>query len=391
MTSPRCVEIEAVIDREALGWSEAERLRVEHHLGDCEECRRTLAMSRMVRDTITTSTVTVSENATERALARAFDNVARGVARHDQKVAPRRIAMAMTVLVAAAAAAVLWMWTPRAAELAPRAADPSVTLAQGKPREQTLPAPQVEPSWIETSQEEQRTFGHASVRLAAATRVRFDEAQSDLLLEHGRLDIHVDASLGKGFSVTTRRFRAHVLGTKFLVTDDTVSVTEGRVRVVDLEGKVLAPELHAGERFTYGSRSEPAAASPEHARSVSARVWLVRARQALIRGDSEVARTLIARADDSRPRRQDRAEALTLRAEAALIERDTSAAIRFYENVARQYGDMTAGENAAFAAAQLTARSQPERARALYQRYLTRYPEGRFSAEARTRLQSVPR
>jgi hypothetical protein len=51
MTVNECSETERLIEREAQGWTEAERLRVEAHLGDCHDCREALAIARFVRDT----------------------------------------------------------------------------------------------------------------------------------------------------------------------------------------------------------------------------------------------------------------------------------------------------------------------------------------------------
>jgi hypothetical protein len=87
--------------------------------------------------------------------------------------------------------------------------------------------------------------------------------------------------------------------------------------------------------------------------------------------------------------RSDRAEAATLRAELALLEGDGAGALRTYRRIAAQYGELTAGENAAFAAAQLAARSAPNEARALLEAYLTRYPNGRFVSQAELRLERL--
>ena len=51
MTANECSETELLIEKEAHGWTEAERLRVEAHLGGCRDCREALAIARFVRDT----------------------------------------------------------------------------------------------------------------------------------------------------------------------------------------------------------------------------------------------------------------------------------------------------------------------------------------------------
>jgi hypothetical protein len=116
---------------------------------------------------------------------------------------------------------------------------------------------------------------------------------------------------------------------------------------------------------------------------------LSEARTAMARDDRSGARTLIQKAERAQPTRSDRAEAATLRAELALLEGDSAAALRTYRGIAARYGELTAGENAAFAAAQLAARNAPAEARALLEAYLTRYPSGRFVSQAKLRLERL--
>jgi ferric-dicitrate binding protein FerR (iron transport regulator) len=389
----RCGEFEELIDREAHGWSEAERLRVEDHLHGCDGCQSMLSLARVVRDAIDSAAQASNDISVDRALARAFAASKNEPGKIYASNA-RKVGIASSVL-ALAAAAVLLIWSARQAQRSPAApivaqAPSAPQVAPPKTAEPAVTPPQV--AWIETSDAEVRTFAHASVRLSAHARVRFDDARSELMLERGSVEVSVDPVAHRAFRVATQHFRVEVLGTKFVVDDTSVSVIEGRVRVVDHQGQTLSQELGAGGRFTYegaaSTASEPkSTSSPSPAPSADA--WLTRARAALARGEKAEARTLIARADASSPRRNDKAEALTLRAELALVEREPALAIRFYERVAKQYGDLTAGENGAFAAAQLAARSEPKRARALFTQYLSRYPHGRFSEEAKKRLSSL--
>ena len=209
--------------------------------------------------------------------------------------------------------------------------------------------------------------------------MRFEQANSTLVLAAGRVDVDVDASRGQRFRVTTQHFRVEVLGTRFAVTPRSVVVTRGHVQVFALDGRVLASDLAAGGAYSY---REPAVPAP----AVSAEAWLGRAREALSRGELQAALQLVERAEGSAPRRGDRAEAATLRAEAALLSKQLEKAIDLYAGVSEQYADLAAGENAAFAAAQLAARAKPDRERGLLERYLTRHPGGRFADEAKRRL-----
>ena len=66
---------------------------------------------------------------------------------------------------------------------------------------------------------------------------------------------------------------------------------------------------------------------------------------------------------------------------------DRKAAHAAYARVYERFGDLPAGQNALFASARLAARAGDSvRARRLFERYLQRYPEGRFAHEAAARL-----
>jgi hypothetical protein len=132
--------------------------------------------------------------------------------------------------------------------------------------------------------------------------------------------------------------------------------------------------------------AEPSDTKPSAVKK-SAGAWLAEARAALSRGDGKITRELVSEAEKSAsPTRAERAEAKTIRAEAALLERDQLGAMRLYREVAQQYAELSAGDNAAFAAAQLAKRADPTHERELLQSYLTRFPNGRFRDEAKQRL-----
>jgi hypothetical protein len=117
---------------------------------------------------------------------------------------------------------------------------------------------------------------------------------------------------------------------------------------------------------------------------------LEQARTALGRRDIATARGIVASVLRSRLDRRDQAEALTLRAECALVAGDLAAASTGYALVAKRFADLSAGENALFASARLDAeRLSGPSAEAGLTRYLARYPHGRFVKEATARLKEL--
>jgi FecR protein len=415
MRRGECHELEVLIDREARGWSEAERLRVEQHLTSCAECSEVLAATRFVRATLRSAQGGLSGPARERALTRAFAASAAAPARSAGSV--RHIWTGALLLNSAAAALLVW-WSGRDMSPAPQALRApqaqavaerfvaSETLAPALDAGERLPATELAaaPAWIEAEAQQRHEFGHASVLLARATRARFEQATSTVVLDSGRVEVDVDASRGRPFRVLTQHFRVEVLGTRFAVTPRSVVVKRGHVQVFALDGRVLASDLAAGSSFSYDARSaargerdagahaQQAGAAAAPAVAESAGTWLARAREALGQGELARALDLVARAEASAPGRRERAEAGTLRAELALLGKQPARAITLYAEVAEQFADLPAGENAAFAAAQHAARSLPARERALLERYLALYPHGRFVDEAKRRLArlSVP-
>jgi hypothetical protein len=259
----------------------------------------------------------------------------------------------------------------------------------------------------------------------------------------------VDPKPHKRFRVSTERFVVEVLGTRFHVDRDGVAVSEGVVVVRDHAGAVLAGRLEAGARFTmsvpalgpngslvgqsppspHGRGPEPVRpngslveqspipkpravsspperhaspsvrsiareSAPPQAQRVPGRAepssLLARARHALAAGDTDRAAALVIQARALPLTRDGEAEADTLDAECALVRGDSAEAARRYAAVATRYPDLSAGENALFAAGRIEAEiGNTARALEHDRRYLERYPHGRFKAEAARRIAAL--
>lgn len=371
-----CREVEALLDRRRAGLSEPERLVIEEHLAVCSDCARLSAQLYGVLTVFDALPAELSAAQRERALGRAFEAAARPV---------KRGAVARSLWpwgVALAAAAALLVWLRPALELgpAPVAVRPSVPKPAAPAR--ALAGDELAPGG-------ERAYAHARVRATTAATLRFSPVDGTLELSRGAVHVEVDPRPHAPFRVRTPALVAEVLGTVFDVSAAGVWVSHGHVRVSAPGGALLA-DLHAGEHYGLPELDgvQPAAEVPEArpapspaGASVPASRLLARARAALARRDVAGARALVGRAEAARPRRADRAEAGTLRAECALVERDLAAALAAYLAVSDAYGDLPAGENALFAALKLAERAGDARANELRERYRARYPRGRFAAD----------
>jgi ferric-dicitrate binding protein FerR (iron transport regulator) len=393
-----CRNVEALLLRREAELPEDAQRALAHHLSQCDDCRAEVGMLRAVTDLLQRPPMVLSESARERAFATAFS---RAHTANDTGVPVRRGARLGIALAVACAAllAVAGVWS-RGEPVAQRAAPPQ-QFASGAPasrapaiaaapREPAAASAATDSGWIEARDVETRRFAHAEVTLAAGTRVRFDAASGALELRRGRADVDVDPRPHAPFAVVTQHFRVEVLGTQFTVTPERVDVRHGKVRVLDRDGAVLARRLTRGKSFVHDGASPaagPRSARPTPAPKETSTQLLARIREALAGGGLAAARGMLDQLDALRPTRGERAEAATLRAECALLDHDVPGAIRAYLRVAETFADLPAGENAVFAAAQLAAKQRDEaQARALLERYLARYPEGRFAGDARARL-----
>jgi ferric-dicitrate binding protein FerR (iron transport regulator) len=386
--SRTCHKARSLIDRREFGLDDVERLLLEQHIASCASCREMAAVMRSVVDTLKAAPSRLDDLSRERAIKRALGGK---VEREKRRTPARLYAVA---LAGCAAAAVLGFFGQglRPSAGAPLALhEPGARLPVSALRFQheaaarvaePASAPSPEAPWIQADQARSLHLAHALVKLERGARLRFDAETTTVRLAKGRIEVDVDARKGQRFSVLTRYFRVEVLGTRFSVSQNRVSVQRGHVQVLALDGRVLARDLTQGTSFSYsggGDKADPSASAAE---------LLRQARDALAQADVPAARSLIQRVERSNPARQALAEAGTLRAECALLDGSADGAVALYRQVAARFAELPAGENAAFAAAQVAVRSQgAAAARVLFQRYLDRYPNGRFAEEARKQLE----
>jgi TolA-binding protein len=119
----------------------------------------------------------------------------------------------------------------------------------------------------------------------------------------------------------------------------------------------------------------------------SAAALLAQAREAFTARDYRRAERLADAALDASPRRAQAAEARTITAESAHAQGRLNDALGRYEAIASRFADLPAGETALFSAARLEAnRGHGDAARTLFERYLDRFPSGRFVADTKREL-----
>jgi hypothetical protein len=289
------------------------------------------------------------------------------------------------------------------------------------------------------------TLAHARVRALRPAKISWNENDTTVKLDSGVIELDVDPALHRRFRVVTASFTVEVLGTRFLVDAIHVEVSRGAVRVLAPDGRVLAARLQMGEIWpapkaapavakpalvltppTQG-KAAPAVAppSPRPESLVPLAVATTLPRERPARGDNrpalvepsrmperqvpeplpvdvaerlaharrDLANGQVASAQEQATsilagalNRRQEAEARTLLAECAQAQGRIDQAVAAYAAVAERFGDLPAGETALFTAARTLADAARPAAVSWLHRYLDRYPNGRFTVEAKERL-----
>jgi ferric-dicitrate binding protein FerR (iron transport regulator) len=400
------MRVGVLLERRAAGLTEAERLVVEEHVAGCPSCAQDARLLTLVTDLAMTAEGALTESARARAIARALRADAPSAAADaSPRRSGRRAATLLRAAAAGAAAALFWaqpvqLDAPALAGLGaaarsgvpalPAATAPSVlegavlvggaVVAAGSP----LPAR----GRFVSNEGARVRLDRAVIDLEALSEVSWDPTTHTVSLHGGTVRVDVEPLPGRIFRVAATQFLVEVLGTRFEVGPQHVRVERGRVRVRDTSGDEIA-EIAAGGRWELWSEDEDADAVR---RPAAVDELLRKARHELATGDVGAARVTLDAAFARRLTGSQRAEAQSLRAECALVEGNDREAARRYERVAEEHARSLAGENALFGAAQAEQRAgRIARARTLYERYLSRYPQGRLRAEALRGLAATSR
>lgn len=256
---------------------------------------------------------------------------------------------------------------------------------QSPPNIVPLPTPTVAYALVEG---QAQSLAHAQIRAKRASRMVWVGDQRLVRLTDGEIDVAVDPRPKASFTVETPSFSVEVLGTRFVVSAQSVSVQEGHVMVyAPGSPPSLLADLRAGDQWTTEVAAIPRV-TPQ--RMGSSLALLEQARSSLALGQTSRARTALQGVLAQRLAQHERAEAKSLLAECALVDGHHEHAATLYLEVAHENRGRPAGGTALFAAAraQMTAGNHAAAERLLL-RYLDHYPSGPLKAEAQRRLQRI--
>ena len=375
--------------------SDSERLELEAHLGACARCSAAHADLAAVRALRAAEPEGLSSMARERVRRAALGGVRRSAA-----PAPRRwwpVGFG-TALALAGVAAFLVVRSPANA---PRVVSGDIAIAP-------LPSARDGAVSIRSARGGEVRLGDAETALAPSTSLVWRRAARSVELRAGSVTVDVEHHAGQHFQVRTPRFVVEVIGTRFTVDLGGVRTERGTVRIFTPDGTPVG-YVTAGRAWTLAvppAPAPPAAVAPTEAPPAPAAVAaaplpavsrarpladdspaarLGQARRALARGNAGEARRLVE--PIFHLGREVAVEARVIYAESFLTEGRYTDAVDGYETVVRDFPRTAEAESALYAVAQLESEhGRPSEAREGLERYLQRYPHGRFAREANDRL-----
>jgi ferric-dicitrate binding protein FerR (iron transport regulator) len=377
--------------------TDAERLELEAHLAACARCSAehaiVLATTRALREA---EPGTLSDVARQRVFRAAIEK------RAHAPEAARRFGwwFGAGAALAVAAAVALWIGVRRPQPEVGRAmiVAGDVTVAAG-PADTAGAA-----VTVRSGRGGEVKLADASTALAPATEIVWRHERRIVELRGGSLTVDIAHRAGQHFEVRTPRFIVEVVGTRFSVDLAGVRTERGTVRVLSPAGKVIGT-VEGGQAWTLPDgathaaaeivpppaeapappQEPPAVAATAPAHEETAAVRLGRARRALARGNAAEARRIVEPL--FRLGRDVAVEARAIAAESYLSEGRYEDAVERYRVVVRDFPSTPQAESALYAIAQLESEhGRPAEARVTLQRYLDRYPRGRFAKEATERL-----
>jgi ferric-dicitrate binding protein FerR (iron transport regulator) len=375
----------------------AERLELESHLAVCTRCSAEHADLAAVRALRAAEPEGLSTAARERVRRAALAGTMRAPAQARRRFWP--VGLGATFALASLAAFLL----VRRPSNEPRVVSGDIAIV---PSLATSPAADGAVS-VRSARGGEVRLGDADTSLGAQTALVWRRAARSVELREGSVTVDVEHRAGQHFQVRTPRFVVEVIGTRFTVDLAGVRTERGTVRVIGTDGAAIG-YVTAGRSWTLPDRAtQPAAthltaptappapppapaltlasASPVRASFDEGPARLGQARRALARGNAGEARRLVE--PIFHLGREVAVEARVIYAESFLVEGRYTDAVDGYETVVRDFPRTPQAESALYAVAQLESEhGRASAARAGLQRYLDRYPRGRFAREASDRL-----